>query len=54
MTHWQHKTNGRIYYSFDARPIPQTLEQYKAMIRRAYGSLRGVTIREFKQEHRNG
>lgn len=46
MKTWQHKVNGRVYYSHDALPVPQTLEQYKAMIRRAYGSLRSVKIKE--------
>lgn len=49
MTRYYHTTgNGRAYGPSNEG---ETLGQYKARIRRAYGSLRGVTIGERKDFH---
>ena len=42
-TKFAHRVNGRLYVALDV-PEHKTLESYKACVRRAYGSLRGVTF----------
>ena len=56
MTHYfWHDINGKHYSSRDCSPEPATLKEYKAMVRQAYGSLKGVKFGEvyFGSPHPN-
>ena len=47
MAHYYwHKVNGTVYNTIGLADAPGSMDEYRQMVRRAYGSLRGVTFGE--------